>query len=65
VNDAGVAIVLDLIDQVHGLRQALWRVGAAFQGLPEPLRQEILIRLQGGQDEVVGPMGEEPRSGAG
>jgi chaperone modulatory protein CbpM len=41
VNDEGVAIVLDLLDQVHGLRQALRRVSSALLGLPEPLQQRF------------------------
>ncbi len=65
VNDEGVAVALDLLDQVHGLRQALRRVGAALQGLPEPLRQEILTRLQGSREEVARHMGGEPLSGVG
>ena len=65
VNDEGVAVVLDLLDQVHGLRRALRRVGSALQGLPEPLRREILTRLQGSCEEMVGRTGEEPRSGVG
>ncbi len=65
VNDEGVAVVLDLLDQVHGLRRALRRVSSALQRLPEPLRQEILTRLQGSREEVVGHLGEEPRSGVG
>ena len=65
VNDEGVAVVLDLLDQVHGLRRALRRVGSALEGLPGPLRREILTRLQGGCEEVVGRTGEEPRSGVG
>jgi chaperone modulatory protein CbpM len=63
VNDEGIAIVLDLLDQVHGFRQALQRVSSALQGLPAPLRQEILTRLQDSQEEVVKHMGEEPLSG--
>jgi chaperone modulatory protein CbpM len=65
VNDEGVAIVLDLLDQVHGLRQALRRVSSALLGLPEPLRQEILTRLQGSREEVARHMGGEPLSGVG
>jgi chaperone modulatory protein CbpM len=42
VNDEGVAVVLDLLDQVHGLRQALHRVSETMHHLPEPLRQETL-----------------------
>ena len=47
VNDEGMAVALGLLDQVHGLRQALWRLGSALHALPEPLRQEILVRVQG------------------
>ena len=65
VNDEGVAVVLDLLDQVHGLRRALRRVSSALQGLPEPLRQEIVARLQGSRQEVVGHLGADPLSGVG
>ena len=65
VNDEGVAIVLDLLDQVHGLRQALRRAGSALLELPEPLRQEILTRLQGSREEVARHRGGEPLSGVG
>ena len=65
VNDEGVAIVLDLLDQVHGLRQALRRVGSALLELPEPLRQEILTRLQGSREEVARYRGGEPLSSVG
>jgi chaperone modulatory protein CbpM len=34
VNDAGVPIVLDLVDQLHGLRRALRDVLAARSGEP-------------------------------
>jgi chaperone modulatory protein CbpM len=65
VNDEGVAIVLDLLDQVHGLRQALRRVSSALQVLPAPLRQEILTRLQGSREEAARRMGGEPLPGVG
>ena len=48
VNDEGIGVVLDLLDQLHGLRHALHRLGSALAGLPEPLRQELVARLQGG-----------------
>jgi chaperone modulatory protein CbpM len=65
VNDEGVAVVLDLLDQVHGLRRALHRVGSALQVLPEPLQREILTRLQASRQEVAGRVGGEPSSGVG
>ena len=46
VNDEGIAVALGLLDQVHGLRQALRRLGSAIHALPEPLRREILAGLQ-------------------
>ena len=63
VNDEGIAIVLDLLDQLHGFRHALHRVSSALQGLPAPLQQEILARLRGGHVEVVRHPGEGPLSG--
>ena len=52
VNDEGIAVALGLLDQVHGLRQALRRVSSALHALPEPLRREILAALQGAEDEA-------------
>ena len=52
VNDEGIAVALGLLDQVHGLRQALLRLGSALHALPEPLRQEILVRVRGAADEA-------------
>lgn len=42
VNDAGVGVVLDLVDQLHGVRLALRQVAEAMRTLPEPLRAEVL-----------------------
>ncbi len=55
VNDEGIAVALGLLDQVHGLRQALRRLDSALHALPEPLRQEILVRLQGATGEASPP----------
>jgi chaperone modulatory protein CbpM len=52
VNDEGIAVALGLLDQVHGLRQALRRLGSALHALPEPLRREILTGLQGAAGET-------------
>src|SRR5687768_7787898 len=45
VNDEGVGVVLDLLDQVHGLRHALHRLSMALGAVPEGQRREILARL--------------------
>jgi chaperone modulatory protein CbpM len=47
VNDEGIAVVLDLLDQMHGLRHALRRLSGALHSVPEPLRRDVLARLQG------------------
>ena len=52
VNDEGIAVALGLLDQMHGLRQALRRLGSALHALPEPLRREILAQLQGAAGEA-------------
>ena len=46
VNDEGVAVVLDLIDQVHGLRRSLRELSAALAALPEPTRVRIQEELR-------------------
>jgi chaperone modulatory protein CbpM len=46
VNDEGVAVVLDLLDQVHGMRRAVLRLASALQALPEPMRRETLGALR-------------------
>ena len=52
VNEEGIAVALGLLDQVHGLRQALRRLGSALHALPEPLRQGIVAELQGAAGET-------------
>ena len=52
VNDEGIAVALGLLDQAHGLRQALRRLSSALHALPEPLRREIVAELQGAADEA-------------
>jgi chaperone modulatory protein CbpM len=47
VNDEGVDVALGLLDQLHGLRRALHQMRAALDGLPEPLRGEVLAALRG------------------
>ena len=55
VNDEGVAVVLGLLDQVHGLRHALRRMSAVLHSVPEPLRRDILAQLPAaGPDDAAG-----------
>ncbi|MGV7029615.1 chaperone modulator CbpM [Methylobacterium symbioticum] len=42
INDDGVAVVLDLIDQVGGLRNVLQAILRALQAQPEMVRRQIV-----------------------
>ncbi len=46
VNDEGVAVILDLVDQIHGLRRTLRGVAAAISAQPEPLQQQIAAAVR-------------------
>jgi chaperone modulatory protein CbpM len=42
VNEEGIAVILDLVDQLHGVRQALREILSAVAAQPEPLRRRII-----------------------
>jgi chaperone modulatory protein CbpM len=46
VNDDGVAIILDLIDQLHGLRRSLRDLCQAVGSQPSDLQQRILAEIE-------------------
>jgi chaperone modulatory protein CbpM len=46
VNEEGIGIILNLLDQIHGLRCALRDVVSAVNAQPEALRREVLARLR-------------------
>jgi chaperone modulatory protein CbpM len=46
VNDEGVAVILDLVDQVHGLRRTLRIVASAVGAQPEALRRRIVADVR-------------------
>jgi len=46
VNDEGVGVILDLIDQVHGLRRTLGQLLTALRTQPEDLRERLAIHVQ-------------------
>ena len=62
VNDEGVGVILDLIDQLHGLRRTLGHLLTALQAQP----QELLERLAVDLHQVMaawpnpGPAAEKP-----
>jgi chaperone modulatory protein CbpM len=45
VNEAGVDVVMDLIDQIHGLRDAMAAVKAAIETQDEETRARIIDSL--------------------
>jgi chaperone modulatory protein CbpM len=47
INDEGVAVVLDLIDQVGGLRHVLREVLRALQAQPSAIRRQIAEGMRG------------------
>jgi chaperone modulatory protein CbpM len=46
VNDDGVAIILDLIDQLHGLRRTLRDLCEAVGSQPTDLQRRILTEIE-------------------
>ena len=49
INDEGVTVVLNLVDQINGLRRVLGSLLPAIQALPASTRQQIIasaIKLQ-------------------
>jgi chaperone modulatory protein CbpM len=47
VNDEGVAIILDLIDQIHGVRATLRNLLACLQAQPDSVRRKIMVDARG------------------
>lgn len=45
VNDDGVEVILNLLDQIHGLRQTLNDLMQAVRGQPEDIQQQIAAML--------------------
>jgi len=46
VNDESIPVVLDLVDQLHGLRRTLRDLLAAIHAQPEPARRELLSTVR-------------------
>jgi chaperone modulatory protein CbpM len=46
VNEEAIPIILDLIDQVHGLRQMLREVATAVSVQPDEMRQRIVAEIR-------------------
>lgn len=59
VNEEAVPIILDLIDQVHGLRQMLRDVATAVCVQPEDLRRRIVAEIEATASLRAAPGGSE------
>jgi chaperone modulatory protein CbpM len=46
INDEGVPVILDLVDQLHGLRCTLRDLLSAVQSQPEAARRELLSAVR-------------------
>jgi chaperone modulatory protein CbpM len=55
VNDDGVSVILDLLDQMHGLRWALRELLQATNAQPDPLRQRIAAEIR---DRAMARLGD-------
>lgn len=56
INDEAIPLVLRLLDQIYGLREALGEIQAAVQELPDEHREALEQRLR----DVMRAHGQEP-----
>ena len=52
INEEGIGVALGLLDQIHGLRQAMRRILTGLEGLPEPLRRDAIAALRTSADRT-------------
>lgn len=48
INDEAVPVILDLLDQIYGMRRALGELVAAVSAQPEPMRRRIAADIRMG-----------------
>jgi chaperone modulatory protein CbpM len=46
VNDEGIGVILDLIDQLHGMRQTLGHLLSAIHAQPDDVRERLVVSAQ-------------------
>src|SRR5262245_9437913 len=46
VNDEGIGVILDLLDQLHGMRRTLGNLLSAIHAQPDDVRQGIVVSAQ-------------------
>src|SRR5262245_1349985 len=46
VNDEGIGVILDLLDQLHGMRRTLGNLLTAIHAQPHDVRQRLIVSAQ-------------------
>jgi chaperone modulatory protein CbpM len=46
VNDEGIGVILDLIDQLHGMRRTLGQLLSAIHAQPDEVRERLIVSAQ-------------------
>ena len=46
VNDEGIGVILDLIDQLHGMRRTLGHLLSAIHAQPDDVRERLVVSAQ-------------------
>ena len=64
VNDDGVGVILDLIDQLHGLRSTLLDLLTAIRAQPENMRESLAIHVHRIRTERIGARSPVAKTGA-
>jgi chaperone modulatory protein CbpM len=59
VNDEGIAVILDLVDQVYGLRRTLRELLTSVHAQPEATRRQIAASLREAAEQI-GNDGDAP-----
>lgn len=65
VNEEGIGIVLDLLDQLHGARRTLRSLIACLNQQPEEVRARITAMLPAFAEELSEPPGPPPTDDSG
>ena len=60
MNDEAVPVILDLVDQVHGLRRTLRDLLSAIHAQPEAMRRWIIADLHERAHDQAGDAGHPP-----
>jgi chaperone modulatory protein CbpM len=60
VNHDGIPVILDLVDQVHGLRRTLRELLSALHAQPEAMRRWIIADLHGRAHDQADDAGHPP-----